>query len=110
MLAPGRQRLHDFVAGRRVAERDGDVAQPALVADATNRTAFGACEEFLFAPAEQLDQPRGVQCVAGREVALFRELRELVPRAYQLTIVAAVDTVADCFTERFGNRGAQLDR
>src|SRR5690606_826564 len=47
MLAASLQCLRD--AGRRcgVAERHGDVAQPALMAAAADRAAFGATQEFV---------------------------------------------------------------
>ena len=48
--------------------------------------------------------------MARREVALGGELGELVPRAHELAVVAAVDAVAQRLAELRGNRGAQLDR
>ena len=48
----------------RIAERNCDVAQPAFVADAADRRAFGAAQEFLFAPGEQLDKRGAVESVA----------------------------------------------
>ena len=44
-------------AAQCVADRDREVALPALVADAPDRAAFGAAQELVLAPAEQLDQP-----------------------------------------------------
>src|SRR5262249_30736592 len=80
---------------QRVAETDGQIAQPALVADAMDRAAGKARVEFLFAPCEQVDQCNVVEAVAHGEIRLFARLRELVPRTDELAIVAAVHAVAD---------------
>src|SRR5690349_7252903 len=95
MLPSRRQRLHHLSTPRRISQRDGEIAQPAFIPDAPNRAAFGAREKLFFAPREQLHQPRFVQRVTRREVALRRKARELVPRAHKLTIVTAVDAIAD---------------
>ena len=55
---------------RRIAERDRDVARPALVADAADRAAFGVAQELRFAPREQRRQLRAVEAVAD-----FGEIR-----------------------------------
>jgi len=44
--------------------------------------------------AELVGQRRAVEAVAHPEIRNFAGLREAVPRAHQLAIVAAVDTVA----------------
>src|SRR5262249_38299555 len=50
----------------------------------------------------EVGEARGLQFVPRRKLHLVAGLRELVPRAYRQTIVAAEDAVAD--------RGAQLAR
>src|SRR5436190_11230745 len=52
---------------RCVAQRDRDVAQPPLVADAADGRAFEAAIEFVLGPREELDQCRAVEPVAGLE-------------------------------------------
>ena len=42
------QRLDDPGAGRRVTESDGQITQPAFVADAANCRALGVMQEFLL--------------------------------------------------------------
>ena len=49
------------------------------------------------------------QCLAGGEVGLFRYGRELVPRAAELAVVAAVDAIADGRPQRFRYRPRVLD-
>src|ERR1700690_514759 len=87
---------------RRIAESDRDVAQPAFVADAADGAAFRALQEIRFAPGKELDQLRAVEAVPRREILLGGGTRELVPRADQLTVIAAVNATAD--------RGAKLER
>jgi hypothetical protein len=58
----------------RIAQAHGEVAQPALVADAADRTAFHPAVEFLFAPAEQFDH-------AGLAEAVAEKPYEGAPRA-----------------------------
>src|SRR3546814_11978342 len=65
------------------------------MAAAADRGPLGALQEFLFRPGEQLRQRGLVQVVARPEVRFVRGLRELVPRAHQLAVVAAEDAVAD---------------
>src|SRR5262245_1774524 len=79
----------------RVAESHGDVAQPALVADAPDRRALQPLDELGLGPREQLDQRGVLETIAGLEVLLTTHLCEAVPRANRLAVVAAVDAVAD---------------
>ena len=51
----------------RIAQADGDVAQPAFMADAANCAALQALVEFLLGPGEQLDQRCLVQAIAHIE-------------------------------------------
>src|SRR5690242_21761823 len=95
----------------RVAERDGDVAQPPLIADAANRAAFGVAQELVFGPGEERRERGGVEAVAyGGEVSLARRYRVAVPRARELAIVAAVHAIADQRTQRFRNAACVFDR
>src|SRR5688572_17401357 len=85
-----------LVAGaQRVAQGHRDVAQPALVADAADRAALGEAQEVLLAPREEFAELAPAQPVARIEIRQGALLRELVPGADQLAVVAAVDAVAD---------------
>jgi hypothetical protein len=95
VLAARFERGEYFRCGRRVAQRHREVAQPALVAAAPDRRPFGALQELRLAPCEQLCQRGPVEVVAGAEIGFVGFLRELVPGAYQLAVVAAEDAVAD---------------
>src|SRR3569832_1773089 len=65
------------------------------MADAADGAAFHATIEFLLAPGEQIDQHRLVQAVTHAVVRQACALRELVPWADELAIVAAVATITD---------------
>jgi hypothetical protein len=73
------------------------------MADAADRAAFGAAQKLFFAPAEQFDQGGAGQPFARVEVGQRAALRELVPGADQLAVVAAVDAVADQRAQVFGD-------
>src|SRR6185503_4847749 len=66
--------------------------------------------ELLLGPGEQLDQRGAVQAVARLEVLLAGRLREAIPRAHQLAVVAAVDPVADERAQLLRDRALVLDR
>src|SRR5690606_18410572 len=95
--------------GGGVAERDGDVAQPAGVAAATDRGALGPAQELVLLPGEQLGQGGPVQVVADPEVGLVVAARELVPGAGELAVVAAEDAVAHQRPQRLVDRALVLD-
>src|SRR5690606_5646348 len=100
------QRLREGGVARfapRVAQAHRQVAQPAFVADAADRAAFGAAQEHLLRPREELDQADITHALAGVEVGQRRALRELVPGADELAVVAAVDAVAHGRAQRLGN-------
>ena len=109
MVGAGVQRGQRFGRGRRIAQCYGDVAQPALVAAAPDRAAFGAVQELGFVPGEQLVQAGSVEVVACAEVGFVGALGELVPGADQLAVVAAVDAVAHQWPHVFGNGAIVLD-
>src|SRR5207248_2613944 len=96
------ERPDDIRRGRRITERHGEIARPALVADAVDGRATHALLELRLAPAEQLRQRCGIQAMAHLEIRVRGRARELVPRTHELAVVAAVDAIAD--------RPAQLDR
>src|SRR5262249_39794780 len=95
---------------RRVAQSHRDVAQPALVTQAADRRTFGALQELLLGPREQLRQAGTVEPVAGLEVGFGRGRRELVPGTDQLAVVAAEHAVADRRAQFLGDRALVLDR
>src|SRR5437667_3643523 len=108
------QRGHDLrlrhTGSRRIAQPDRQIAQPTLVTDASDRAAFQLAIEFFLAPAEQLDHRRTVESVAHVKIVQRGALRELVPRAHQLAIVAAVHAVADQRPQFQWDAALQLDR
>ena len=59
--------------------------------------------------ANRFDERCRVEPVARLEIRLDGFLRELVPRAHELAIVAAVDAVADQRAQFDGNAAAQFD-
>src|SRR5436190_8522379 len=110
MVRPGAQRRQHRRRARRVAQADREVAQPALVADAPDRRAAQALVELGLRPAEELDQRRAVEAVAHLEVRLVARLREAVPGADELAIVAAVNPVANQRPQLYRDRAFVLDR
>ena len=109
VLRTAAQCLEHFGRGRRIAESDRDVAQPSLVADAADRAAFRALQEIRFAPRKELDQLRAVEAVPRREILLGGGTRELIPRAGHLTVIAAVNAIADRGAKLEWNRSGQFD-
>src|SRR5690606_22110418 len=109
MVAAGGEGGDDPGGAGGIAEGDGDVAQPAFIAGATDGRTFGALQELFLAPGEQLDQAGPVQAVADAEVGFRIAHRELVPGADQLAVVAAEDAVADQGPQFLGDAAAQFD-
>src|SRR5690606_6081200 len=89
MVETLRQCGDDSLIRRRVAQRYGQVAQPAGVPDAAYRRAFGAAQEVVFFPCKQSEQPGMIKCVTRGEIRLTGVRRKLVPGAAQLAVVAA---------------------
>src|SRR5437763_15839269 len=110
MVRPGAQRRHYLRAARCVAEPYGQIAQPPLVADAADRRAAQALVELGLGPAEKVQHRRAIEALPRREIFLRRGLREAVPGAHELAVVAAVDAVADQWPQLFRNRALVLDR
>jgi len=108
-IAPGVQGIDDRGSRFRIAERDGDIAQPSLIADSPYRTAFGPGKPGLFGPAKKVRQVNGTQAVARGEVRLACWLRELVPRTKNLAVIATVYSVADQFAKFLRDRAFQFD-
>src|SRR5690606_30025611 len=110
-VVPARfERRDDVRVARGVAERDGEVPEPALVARAPDRAAFGARAPVVLAPAEEIDERARVERVARREIRGRLPPRELVPRAEDLAVVAAEDAIADRLPQLHGDRTPELDR
>ena len=82
---------------------------PAPVSDSANRRTFGSVLEILLAPVEQFTQRRSVESVPAPEICLGRKSGITIPRAYQLTIVTAIDAVAHGLAELKRNRACKLD-
>src|SRR6478672_8640754 len=94
---------------RRIAEPDREIAQPALVADAPDCAALEPLIELLLAPGEQLDQRSPIEAVAHSEIVDAGHLREAIPRAHELAVVAAVDAITEQRPQRLGNAALMLD-
>src|SRR5471030_2307169 len=73
------------------------------------RAAGQAFVELALAPREQVGQLRIVQAVAHAKVWLAADFGVAVPRAGKLTVVAAVDAVADQRPQFQRNRTFQFD-
>src|SRR5687767_12327937 len=110
MVRSGAQRSDHLRCRRRITQTDGEVAQPALVADAPDRRAAQALVELRFGPRKQLHERGSVQAVPCPEIPFSAELGEAVPRADKLAVVAAVDPVADERAQLLGDRAFVLDR
>jgi len=102
------QGFQRFRRGGRIAQRYGNIAQPALVADAADRVTCQALVEFRLAPGEQCAQAGAVQTVARRKFRVT-QLCEAIPRTAGLAIVATVDAIADQRAEFLWNGPVQLD-
>src|SRR5258708_10543817 len=94
MIHPGPERCHHRGRRGRIAQSHGEVAQPALVADAPDRRALQALVELGFGPGEELDQGGAVETVAHLEIDLYGRLCEAIPRAHSLAVVAAIVAAA----------------
>ncbi|MDT4852973.1 hypothetical protein FQZ97_872270 [compost metagenome] len=77
--------------------------------DAPDRAAFGAAQELVFRPGKQLDQRRPAQAFAFIEVGQRTALRELVPWAHELAVVATVDAVAHERSQVLGDGAGVFD-
>ena len=96
-------------AARGIAERHGQIAQPAFMTDAPDRRALGAGQEGRFIPGEELDQRCVGKPSAGPKVRLRGQLGKAVPGAGQLAVVAAVDAVADERAQGFRDAAVVFD-
>src|SRR5262245_6082887 len=103
------QRPDHLGRARRVAEPDGEVAQPLLVADAPDRRAPQAFVELGLGPGKELHERCAVEAVARLEVLLAARPSEAVPRTDELAVVAAVDAVADERAQLLRDRALVLD-
>ncbi len=79
---------------QRIAQGHGDVALPALMADAPNRAAQGVVQEFRFAPGPQRQQLRTTQTGTLVKIGQRAALCKFVPGAHQLAVITAVNPVA----------------
>src|SRR5688572_26734236 len=103
------ERPDQLGGARRVAEADREIAQPPLVADAPDGRALQPLRELRLGPREELDERGAIEAVARAEILFRARLREAVPRAYELAVVAAVHAVADERAQLLGDRALVLD-
>ncbi len=109
VLTPGLECGQHFGIAGRVAQGDGNVAQPAHIADAVDRRAAHAGVELLRGPGEQLAQARRIEPVAHLEVGVRRRAGVAIPGADQLAIVASIDAIAEGGAQFHRNRALQFD-
>jgi tRNA threonylcarbamoyladenosine biosynthesis protein TsaE len=98
------------VGMQRIPHRHGHIAQPAFMADAANRAAFGDAQKLFFGPVKQGHELLAGQAGAFVEVGQGAALGEFVPGADELAVVAAVNAVADQRAQFERNRPGVLDR
>src|SRR5260364_484366 len=79
------------------------------MADAANCRASEPSIEFVGAPGKEIDQVGVVQAIAHVKVIASRHLRKFIPRTDELTIIAAVDAIADERTQREWDASVQFD-
>ena len=70
ILAPRAQRRGDLRRARRIAERNRNVAQPALIADPIDGRAAHALLEVVRRPGEKLGQARRIERVTHFEIGV----------------------------------------
>ena len=81
------------------------------MSDAADRRAAQPRFEFFCRPKKKLSERCAIESVTdGLEVRVRRGFGELVPGAHELTVVTAVDAIADEWSELLGNGPLQLDR
>src|SRR5260364_128242 len=80
---------------QRIAQCNRNITQPALMADAANCRATEPSIEFVGAPGKYIDEGGVVQAIAHVKVIASRHLRKFIPRTDELTIIAAVNAIAD---------------
>ena len=71
----GFQRVDDGRCRLAVSQRDGNVPEPAVVADPTNGGAGSFFQKFRFCPAKKLNQFSFIQLMANGEVWLGNRLQ-----------------------------------
>ena len=95
------QRRSNIFRWCSVAQRDGNVSQPTLVSDASDGATGKVLLEFLRIPRKKIDKFRRIQPLTHRKIGVA-EVSKTIPRAADLAVVAAVDSIA--------NEGAQFKR
>ena len=71
--------------------------------DTADGAAAGLFQKLSFGPRKKINETGVIQSVPDCEVLLCRGAREFVPRTDQLTIIAAIDAVADGRAKFFGD-------
>src|SRR5262249_58437737 len=74
-----------------------------------DRRASRARFPFRLRPAKELREFFCIEVVPHLEVGVRRGAGKLVPRAYELTVIAAEDAVADRWAQLHGDRTVVLD-
>jgi hypothetical protein len=78
MIPPLAQGPEDARRRRCIAQRHGQIAQPAVMTDAPDRRALGAPEKLRLIPAEKRHQLRRMQTRTRPEITLPRQPRTTV--------------------------------
>ena len=80
------------------------------MANAVNGSSCQSILELCFRPVEQFNERRAIQFMSDVEIRLSGWLAELVERANQLAVIAAINTITHGFAELNGNRAFQFYR
>src|SRR5690606_8856153 len=108
VFAIGKSR-HRFGRGGGIAQANGEVALPALIADTANGRACGFFFKFLFGPLKKGCQVAVFEAMAGAEIVFPGGSRVTVRGADGLAVVTAKDTVAHQRAQLFVNNAFVLD-
>lgn len=95
---------------QRISHRHRNVAQPALMTNPANGAAFGEAQKLFLGPAKQCHQLLPREALALIKIGQRAALREPVPRANELAVVAAVNAVADQGAKLWRNRPGMFNR
>src|ERR1700722_14722422 len=93
----------------RIADRDQDIADEPVAADALDRRFCKSCAKRRVIKAREFRKSRRTQIVARSEFGFAPGLREFVPWADREAIVAAIDAVADGFPKFVRDRAFVFD-
>src|SRR5450631_422783 len=80
-----------------------------MVTNPVDGAAARVLHELRLAPRKHRDEPHLIQAMAHGEVTFASGAREFVPRANELTVIAAVDPIANGASKLDRDRSLELD-